>query len=587
MTFLKQFYAILAGRRSLVALSVLCGLLFALANLLPPLVIRQLILWLTEGGGSNAGLLQLVAMLFGVYLLRGLTRYGYGRFSHVASYQVMHDLMVRVYRHIQRLPHRFFHQQRTGQLISRSINDVEAVEDFIAHGIPETLLALVIPTAMMAVLFSIDVQLALITLLPIPLVAYLVYRYVAKVRLMWRGVRGNLAELIAQVQDHLAGIAVIKSFVQEEQSAARIETRSRRFRDSMISANLVSLIPNGIIEGASGAGILLVIWSGGTIALEGRISVADLFVFIAYMGHIYEPFMRLASMNDVLQKASISTDRVFELLNTQSDLVDAPNAAVPEQMEWDIRFHNVTFAYPPNPAVLHDINFQVQSGQLLALVGPTGAGKSTVSSLIPRYFDPQEGAVLIGGHDLRQLPLDYLRSHIASVAQDVFLFHGSVRENILFGRPEATEDALRDAARAANAEEFILHLPEGYDTLIGERGVRLSGGQKQRLSIARALLKDAPILILDEATSSVDTETEALIQEAISRLAHNRTTLVIAHRLSTIRNADKIVVLGQGRIAAEGTHDELMSEDGLYVRMVRAQEMATAPLLGEGGRPSL
>ena len=587
MTFLRQFYAILLGRRLLVALSVLCGLLFAAANLLPPLVIRQLILWLTEGGGSSTGLLQLVAMLFGVYLIRGLTRYGYGRYSHVAAYEVMHDLMVRVYRHVQRLPHRFFHQQRTGQLISRSINDVEAVEDFIAHGIPETLLAMVIPAAMMAVLFSIDVGLALITLLPIPLVAYLVYRYVSKVRGLWSQVRGHLAELIAQVQDHLAGIAVIKSFVQEKKCAARIEDHSRRFRDSMVRANTISLIPSGLVEGASGFGILLVIWSGGSTALEGKISVADLFVFIAYMGHIYEPFLRLAAINDVLQKACVSTDRVFELLSTKSDIVDAPNAAVPNEMEWNVRFEDVTFAYEPNPPVLHAIDFQVQAGQILALVGPTGAGKSTISSLVPRYFDPQQGAVLIGGHDVRHLSLDFLRSHIASVAQDVFLFHGSVRENILFGRPEASEDALHHATRAANAEEFILQLPKGYDTLIGERGVRLSGGQKQRLSIARALLKDAPILILDEATSAVDTETEALIQEAIARLVHNRTTLVIAHRLSTIRNADKIVVLDQGRIVEEAAHDELLAANGLYARMVRAQELAIAPILEEVDRPNL
>jgi ATP-binding cassette subfamily B protein len=578
MNFLRQFYDILKGRRLLISLSVCSGLLFASANLVPPLLIRQLIQWLTEDGGSSADLFKLSVLLFAVYLVRGLARYGYGRFSHLASYHVMHDLMTRVYRHIQRLPHRFFHRERTGSLISRSINDVEAVEDFIAHGIPETILALVIPVAMMVVLFTLNAKLAFITLIPIPLTAYLVYRYVAQVRQMWRGIRSQLAELVAQIHDNLSGIAVIKSFVQENWCADQIEDRSRTFRDRMIQANSVSLIPNGLIEAGGGLGIVLVIWSGGTAALEGKISVADLFVFIVYLGHIYQPFLQLAALNDVLNKAAVSTERVFELLNLQSDIADAPDAAIPAYMEWNIRFQDLDFGYDSDGPVLHQIDFEVKSGEIVALVGPTGAGKTTVSSLVPRYYDPRAGAVLIGGHDVRRLPLDYLRGHIASVQQDVFLFHGTVGANILFGRPGATDEEIRRAAQAANAEEFILDMPLGYDTLIGERGVRLSGGQKQRLSIARALLKDAPILILDEATSSVDTETEVLIQEAIARLVHNRTTLVIAHRLSTVRRADQIIVLDQGRIAERATHDQLMADDGIYARMVQAQEPATGPL---------
>ncbi|MBN98353.1 MAG: ABC transporter permease, partial [Gemmatimonadetes bacterium] len=320
--------------------------------------------------------------------------------------------------------------------------------------------------------------------------------------------------------------------------------------------------------------IVLVIWSGGTAALAGEISLADLFVFIVYLGHIYQPFLQLASLNDVLNKAAVSTERVFELLELKSDIVDAPDAAIPPRMEWDISFEELHFGYDLNTRVLHDIDFKVDNGEIVALVGPTGAGKTTISGLVPRYYDPQRGKVLIGGHDVRQLPLDYLRRHIASVEQDVFLFHGTIGDNILFGRQDATEEEIHQAARAANADEFILDLPQGYDTLIGERGIRLSGGQKQRLSIARALLKNAPILILDEATSSVDTETELLIQEALNRLVHNRTTLVIAHRLSTIRKADKIIVLDQGHIAESAAHEQLMQNDGLYARMVQAQELA-------------
>jgi len=582
MAFLIQFWNILAGRRWLLALSVVCGLLFAGANLVPPLLIRELITWITEGGGSPDELLLLSVGLFGVYLLRGAARYGYGRFSHHAAYGTMHVLMVRVYRHIQSLPHRFFTGERTGNLISRSINDIEAVEDFIAHGVPETILALVIPTAMMIVLFTLDPELAAITLLPIPIAGFLVYRFVRRVRQMWQDVRWRLSDLVARVHDNIAGIRVIKAFVQEERAARHVEDHSRAFCDASIKANSVSLMPAGLVETAGGLGIVLVIWAGGSAALAERISVADLFVFIVYLGHIYQPFLQLASINDVLQKAAVSTDRVFQLLAVKSDIVDAPHARVPDTTNWDVHFDHVTFAYDETDGpVLDDVDFHVPAGAVVALVGHTGAGKTTVSHLLPRYYDPQQGAVRIGGHDLRDLPLAWMRGHIASVDQDVFLFHGSIAENIAFGRgggPGAGQNGdpdaeLRAAAAAANADEFIDQLPAGYDTLIGERGVRLSGGQKQRLAIARALLSGAPILILDEATSAVDTHTELLIQEALSRLMANRTTLVIAHRLSTVRHADLIVVLEQGRVVETGRHDELLAGDGPYRRMIEAQEL--------------
>ncbi len=582
VTFLRQFWDILAGRRLLLGLSVGSGLLFAAANLIPPILIRELIKWLTEGGGGRQNLMWLTGGLLAVYLLRGLSRYGYGRFSHVAAYKVMHDLMVRVYRHVQSLPHRFFTGERTGNLISRSVNDIEAVEDFVAHGVPETTLAIVIPAAMITVLVQIDAQLTIITLAPIPVVAFLIYRFASNVRRKWRQVRSSLSDLVAQVQDNFSGISVIKSFVQEGESARRVEHRSATFRDASITANHISLMPSGLMEAAGGIGIVLVIGVGGTSALAGRISVADLFLFIVYLGYIYQPFLQLASMSDQLSRAAVSTDRVFRLLAIEPDIVDAPGALSPpeETMSWTLRFDHVTFAYSDAAdPVLHGVDFEIPESSVVALVGHTGAGKTTVSQLLPRYYDPQAGTVYLGGFDLRELRIEYLRRHIASVHQDVFLFHGSVRDNILFGRPEASDDELRSAARAANAEEFIIDLPQGYDTAIGERGVRLSGGQKQRLSIARALLKDAPVLVLDEATSSVDTETEMLIQQALERLIQHRTTLIIAHRLSTVRNADSIIVLERGRVAEIGRHQELLERGGAYGRMIAAQDLTAGGLL--------
>jgi ATP-binding cassette subfamily B protein/subfamily B ATP-binding cassette protein MsbA len=562
------------------AASIGSGLLFAGTTLIPPLLIRRLIIWLTESGEITADLLSISAFLIAVYLLRGGCRYAYGRFSHVVAYRVLDELMVRVYQHLQRLSHRFYTQRRTGELIARSINDIEAIEDFVAHGIPETVLAFIIPAAMLLVLCLINFQLALIVILPLPIVALFIFRFTQPIRKMWRQVRSGISELVAQVQDNLAGMTEIKSFGQEQAQAEKISRHSARYRDASIRANNVSLMPAGLIELAGGIGIILAVWVGGDLALAKQMSVADLFVFIVYLGHIYQPFLQLANLTDVINKAASSCERVFELLDIQPEIVNAPEAIVLPQVQGHVAFHKVTFGYHENIPVLHNINLHVAPGEMVAVVGATGAGKSTLMGLVQRFYDPQQGCITIDGHDIRTLDLDCLRRNISAVLQDVFLFHGTIRQNILFGRLEAGEADMRAAAQAANVEEFVREMPDGYDTIVGERGVRLSGGQKQRISIARALLKNAPILILDEATSAVDGETEWMIQQALSRLTAHRTTLIIAHRLSTIAHADRIIVLDKGHIVEMGSHIELLERNGHYARQVRAQELARTWQLG-------
>ncbi len=541
-------------------------------NLINPWLVRELVQVIRVDSGDSAAnrIIQLAVILLIVFIFRAIFRYLYLYIAHVMAYNFVGDLRVIVYDHLQKLSARFFADRQTGELIKRIINDTRDIEPLIAHYIPDMTVNVLLLIGVGIILFNMNASLALLTLVPMPLLLVSNLFFGKRMQNAIKDSSRRLGILTGIVQDNLVGIKEIQLFTQEKREHERINEYSTDTTKTLLYGLKMQAILSPSIEFLTAIGLVIVVLFGGQAALQGKMEVEDLVAFFLYLNIFYQPITLMAQMNEMLHVAITGAHHVVEVLDIQPDVDDAPNAVDRGRLRGEVEFQDVNFLYNEHVATLKNISFKVQPGQTLALVGPTGAGKTTIASLLPRFYDVASGIITIDGIDIREMTIKGLRSNISMVLQDVFLFNGTVRENIHYSNLAANDEDIIHAAKAAHAHEFILSMPEGYDTHIGERGVKLSGGQKQRLAIARAVLKNAPILILDEATSAVDTETEAEIQDALNELMKGRTSIVIAHRLSTIKNAHQIIVLDNGQIVEQGCHQDLIFGHGRYQRLHEA-----------------
>jgi len=494
---------------------------------------------------------------------------------------VMHDLRRMVYSHMQRLSLAYHDHKQTGDLLSRVTGDIDAIQSFIASGLLDALVNSLTLVGMLGVMLYLNWRFTLIALSVAPLLFLVVYSYTRRIKKAARDVRKKEGEIVSVMQEVLSSIRVVKAFAREDYEQKRLEEESLEGVEIALRARSLKAKLAPLVEVIVAAGTCLVLWFGARMVLTGALSAGSLVVFILYLGKMFKPMQQLSKMTDAYSRAMVGYERVREVLETNHEIRDLPGARPAAHFKGRIEFEHVEFCYEPHYPVLNDVSFRIEPGQVAALVGPTGAGKTTIISLIPRFYDPTSGVIKIDGLDVRRLQQKSLRQQISFVLQETILFHGPIWNNIAYGKPGASRAEILAAAEAANAQEFIEKLPEGYDTIVGERGVTLSGGQRQRIAIARAVIRNSPILILDEPSSGLDAASEKLVFEALDRLMEGKTSIVIAHRLSTVRRANVIFVVEEGRIVERGNHEQLLRSGGLYAHLhdiqFQQEDAATAP----------
>jgi len=567
---LRRFFSYYRPYKGLFILDFTCAVIAGLLELGFPLAVRAFIDDLLPNGDWQMIVLASVGLL-GVYALNTVLNYIVTYWGHMLGINIETDMRRKMFDHIQKLSFRFFDNHKTGHLVGRVTNDLNDIGEIAHHGPEDIFIAIMTLAGSFTLMAYINLELALLTFIIIPIMAWLIIVFGGKMTSTYQRLFGNVGSFNARIEENVGGIRVVQSFANEEHEKKLFSVDNRNFRETKLLAYKTMAKSFSVSYMLMRLITIFVMVCGAWFFIDGRIELGEFMAFLLLSNIFFRPIEKINAVIESYPKGIAGFKRYVEVIDTEPDIVDAKDAVEVDTLRGDIRFENVSFGYEEGRDVLKGVDLSIRAGETIAFVGPSGAGKTTICSLLPRFYDVTGGSITVDGMDIRNLTLKSLRRNIGIVQQDVFLFSGSIRENIAYGDLKATDEQIWEAARRASLEDMIKQLPEGMNTIIGERGVKLSGGQKQRMAIARMFLKNPPILILDEATSALDTETEAAIQQSLSELSVGRTTLVIAHRLATIKNADRIIVVDENGIAEQGSHQDLIASGGIYSRLHQAQ----------------